>query len=88
MERVVEVEQVSFEEDNAEISLRPSSWDDYIGQEKIKKNLKVFIEASKKRGEALDRITSYNVCYTKLLRYGSKSKPYRMRKITTYHCRY
>ncbi len=34
MERVVEVEQISFEEDNAEISLRPSSWDDYIGQEK------------------------------------------------------
>lgn len=59
MERVVEVEQVSFEEDNAEVSLRPSSWDDYIGQEKIKKNLKVFIEASKKRGEALDHILFY-----------------------------
>lgn len=37
MERLVEVEQISFEEDNNEISLRPSSWDDYIGQEKIKK---------------------------------------------------
>ncbi|XPV69301.1 MAG: Holliday junction branch migration DNA helicase RuvB [Halarcobacter sp.] len=59
MERVVEVEQVSFEEDNAEISLRPSSWDDYIGQEKIKKNLRVFIEASKKRNEALDHILFY-----------------------------
>ena len=59
MERVVEVEQISFEEDNAEVSLRPSSWDDYIGQEKIKKNLKVFIEASKKRGEALDHILFY-----------------------------
>ncbi len=59
MERVVEVEQVSFEEDNAEVNLRPSSWDDYIGQEKIKKNLKVFIEASKKRGEALDHILFY-----------------------------
>lgn len=59
MERVVEVEQVSFEEDNAEVSLRPSSWDDYIGQEKIKKNLKVFIEASKKRAEALDHILFY-----------------------------
>ena len=56
MERVVEVEQVNFEEDNAEVTLRPSSWDDYIGQEKIKKNLKVFIEASKKREEALDHI--------------------------------
>ncbi len=59
MERVVEVEQISFEEDNSEVSLRPSSWDDYIGQEKIKKNLKVFIEASKKRGEALDHILFY-----------------------------
>lgn len=48
MERVVEVEQISFEEENSEVNLRPSSWDDYIGQEKIKKNLRVFIEASKK----------------------------------------
>lgn len=37
MERLVEVEQISFEEDNNEVSLRPSIWDDYIGQEKIKK---------------------------------------------------
>ena len=59
MERIVEVESVSFEEDNAEVSLRPSNWDDYIGQEKIKKNLKVFIEASKKRKEALDHILFY-----------------------------
>lgn len=59
MERVVEVEQISFEEDNQEVSLRPSSWDDYIGQEKIKRNLKVFIEASKKREEALDHILFY-----------------------------
>ncbi|WP_320034877.1 Holliday junction branch migration DNA helicase RuvB [Halarcobacter sp.] len=59
MERVVEVEQISFEEENSEVNLRPSSWDDYIGQEKIKKNLKVFIEASKKRNEALDHILFY-----------------------------
>ncbi len=59
MERVVEVEQISFEEDNQEVNLRPSSWDNYIGQEKIKKNLKVFIEASKKRAEALDHILFY-----------------------------
>ena len=59
MERVVEVEQISFEEETTEVSLRPSSWDDYIGQEKIKKNLKVFIEASKKREEALDHILFY-----------------------------
>lgn len=59
MERVVEVEQISFEDESSEVNLRPSSWDDYIGQEKIKKNLKVFIEASKKRGEALDHILFY-----------------------------
>ncbi len=59
MERQVEVESVSFEEERQEVSLRPSSWDDYIGQEKIKKNLKVFIEASKKRAEALDHILFY-----------------------------
>jgi len=59
MQRLVEVESVSFEEDNNEISLRPSNWDDYIGQEKIKKNLRVFIDASKKRKEALDHILFY-----------------------------
>ena len=55
MERMVEIER--FEDESTyEVSLRPSGWDEYIGQEKIKKNLKVFIEASKKRGEALDHI--------------------------------
>ena len=56
MERIVEVESVSFDDKNIDISLRPTQWDKYIGQEKIKKNLKVFIQASKKRGEALDHI--------------------------------
>ncbi|MBL0721271.1 MAG: Holliday junction branch migration DNA helicase RuvB [Sulfurovum sp.] len=55
MNRIVEIER--FEgESSYEITLRPSSWDEYIGQEKIKKNLKVFIEASKRREEALDHI--------------------------------
>lgn len=53
MQRLVEVETVSFEEESNEQSLRPSNWDDYIGQEKIKKNLRVFIDASRKRSEAL-----------------------------------
>ncbi|HHD78680.1 MAG TPA: Holliday junction branch migration DNA helicase RuvB, partial [Epsilonproteobacteria bacterium] len=55
MERMVEIERFD-EEGSYEVSLRPSGWDEYIGQEKIKKNLKVFIEASKKRDEALDHI--------------------------------
>jgi len=53
MQRVVEIEKFA-PESNFEQSIRPSSWDEYIGQDKIKKNLKVFIEASCKRSEALD----------------------------------
>jgi len=55
MERMVEIERFD-DEVSYEVTLRPSSWDEYIGQEKIKKNLKVFIEASKRRKEALDHI--------------------------------
>ncbi|HHO65035.1 MAG TPA: Holliday junction branch migration DNA helicase RuvB, partial [Epsilonproteobacteria bacterium] len=55
MERMVEIERFD-DEVSYEVTLRPSSWDEYIGQEKIKKNLKVFIEASKRREEALDHI--------------------------------
>ena len=55
MERIVDIEKFDNEYID-EISLRPSSWDEYIGQGQIKKNLKVFIEASKKRAEALDHI--------------------------------
>jgi len=55
MERIVDIEKFDAEI-TEEISLRPSSWDEYIGQGQIKKNLKVFIEASKRRDEALDHI--------------------------------
>jgi Holliday junction DNA helicase RuvB len=55
MERIVERDKISFENEY-ETSLRPTTWVDYIGQEKIKKNLKVFIQASKKREEALDHV--------------------------------
>ena len=51
----MEIEKFESEE-SSEISLRPSAWNEYIGQEQIKKNLGVFIEASKKRGEALDHV--------------------------------
>ncbi len=53
--RIVEIEKVSFEE-GYEKSLRPTCLDEYIGQEQIKKNLRVFIEAAKKRGEGLDHM--------------------------------
>lgn len=58
MDRIVEIEKASFEED-FENSLRPKNFDDYIGQSKIKENLKVFIAAAKKRGECLDHALFY-----------------------------
>lgn len=55
MQRVVEIEKFDGES-IIEQTLRPTSWGEYIGQEKIKRNLQIFIEASKKRGEALDHV--------------------------------
>lgn len=47
---------VSIPEDNGEGSLRPKTITEYIGQEKAKENLSVFINAAKMRGEALDHV--------------------------------
>ncbi len=59
MERIVEIETFDIGEEKVELSLRPDAWSDYIGQPQIKKNLGVFIEASKKREEALDHVLFY-----------------------------
>ena len=40
-------------------TLRPSAWDDYIGQTKVKEKLKIFIEASRKRKDTLDHVLLY-----------------------------
>ncbi len=42
-----------------ETTLRPTAMDDYVGQNKIKENLKVYIEAAKKRGDSLDHVLLY-----------------------------
>ena len=42
-----------------EVSLRPDTLETYIGQDKVKNNLRVFIEAAKKRGEPLDHVLLY-----------------------------
>ncbi len=47
------------EENGLEISLRPRNLTEYIGQEKIKNNLSIFIEAAQGRGEALDHVLLY-----------------------------
>lgn len=47
------------EEIELENSLRPKTFDEYVGQEKVKENLKIFIEAARKRKEALDHCLFY-----------------------------
>ena len=46
----------SLPEDNSEGSLRPKTISEYIGQEKAKDNLSIFISAAKMRGESLDHV--------------------------------
>jgi holliday junction DNA helicase RuvB len=50
------VSPVSGEDDEQETSLRPRRLEDYIGQETVKGNLSILLEAAKKRGEALDHV--------------------------------
>ncbi len=47
------------EDVDIEYSLRPKKLDEYIGQDKVKENLKIFIEAAKARGESLDHVLLY-----------------------------
>ena len=49
----------SLEDNEVENALRPTSMQDYVGQEKIKKRLEIYIQAAKKRGEALDHVLLY-----------------------------
>lgn len=51
--------QIQEEDIKIEKSLRPQILDEYIGQEKIKDNLKIYIEAAKQRGESLDHVLLY-----------------------------
>ena len=46
-------------EERTEISLRPKTLNEYIGQTKVKENMKIYIEAAKKRNEPLDHILLY-----------------------------
>ncbi len=57
-ERIVSAGEVGGDNE-IEYSLRPKLLEDYIGQEKVKENLKIFMEAAKKRGESLDHVLLY-----------------------------
>lgn len=56
--RMISTELVE-EDVKIESNLRPLSLEDYIGQEKVKRNLKVYIEAAKERGDSLDHVLFY-----------------------------
>jgi Holliday junction DNA helicase RuvB len=57
------VDTLAHDEDNdeqiIELTLRPQTFDEYVGQERLKKNLKLAIEAAKKRSEPIDHVLLY-----------------------------
>ncbi len=57
--RIVAPEYSSGTDSEIELQLRPHTLGDYIGQEKVKENLSVYIEAAKTRGESLDHVLLY-----------------------------
>ncbi len=57
-DRVIDSE-IESEEIQYDCKLRPANLDDYVGQEKIKENLKIFISAARMRGDALDHVLFY-----------------------------
>ena len=56
--RIVSTEMTG-EDTEVEVSLRPKTFEDYIGQEKVKEMLKVYIDAAKGRGDSLDHVLLY-----------------------------
>ncbi len=56
--RMIET-NITEEDQKIEGSLRPQNLDDYIGQTKVKENLKIYIQAAKQRGDALDHVLFY-----------------------------
>lgn len=57
--RIMDTSEIPEDTVDGENPLRPKTLDEYIGQEKVKENLKVFIEAAKQRGETLDHVLLY-----------------------------
>lgn len=58
-ERMVSPKKTENETEDFEVTLRPKTLSEYIGQDKIKENLSIFIEAAKKRNEPLDHVLLY-----------------------------
>jgi len=59
-ERIVSPKETEQETtDDFEVSLRPKTLSEYIGQDKVKENMKIYIQAAKKRGDSLDHVLLY-----------------------------
>ena len=58
-DRIINPETINSGEEKLETSLRPQVLSEYIGQTKVKENMKIYIEAAKKRGEPLDHVLLY-----------------------------
>ena len=58
-EKLVRPDVENENEEKQENVLRPKTLNEYIGQSKVKENMKVYIEAAKKRGEPLDHVLLY-----------------------------
>ncbi|MDD6301736.1 MAG: Holliday junction branch migration DNA helicase RuvB [Bacillales bacterium] len=59
MARLLDPKKKDIKEDEEEVSLRPLTFEDYIGQEEMKNNLRIFIGAARKRNEVLDHVLVY-----------------------------
>lgn len=61
IERIVDtgIHDDDNDEQVIEVTLRPQTFDDYVGQERLKKNLRLAIEAAKKRDEPIDHVLLY-----------------------------
>ena len=57
--RIVDTSSIPEDAADGENPLRPKTLDDYIGQETVKENLRIFIDAAKQRGESLDHVLLY-----------------------------
>lgn len=57
--RIISNEYSPAEDSDIELSLRPKTLDEYIGQEKVKESLSIYIEAARRRGEPLDHVLLY-----------------------------
>ena len=58
-ERIINPELENKSEERLENSLRPTTLEEYIGQDKVKENMRIYIESAKKRGEPLDHVLLY-----------------------------